>query len=518
MKHTFLLVLQVLIASFLSAQDLHIHYDVRTEKVRYIIDGQEVSQPKVRRGSQVHFHIDNYNNYLYNVVIQAENREVSLPGLTGQPGLTNLFPTLGGGVNPLTSMTTGRGAPQSFEVFAQPGVPREYNVNYGISNSQFNKLTKDISSFYSTFEKIKVVDSVIQAQQREVQNITEAYQIRSFVLQEVTSIKYDPNLKTDRIRQLASDYLEKVLDARTPDQVNLNVLLEKSNTRAQLLGKLDEIKNQHRVYDQELQVIEKLMPDVERYRDNLLLSEFIQPLFPIYAEASSRSNTYRSIEGNISDLVSEIPDIDMLKLNAIWREYVALADNPFSMPYRTSAKGDEISFSVRLVPNDTGLTRGLQPLQKAPIEVPVFGGFKVNASIGVAFGQFFNRPQSYFVRDSIIRAEDEDGFYPVVASFFHFYNQTAKNLSLGGSFGIGFPVAGSGSASQSASFFFGPSFIIGREQRIVLNGGIMGGRVQRLAQAFEVGDRFISQANTVPVKPVYELGYFMGVSFNVLSR
>jgi len=32
-----------------------------------------------------------------------------------------------------------------------------------------------------------------------------------------------------------------------------------------------------------------------------------------------------------------------------------------------------------------------------------------------------------------------------------------------------------------------------------------------------VGDRFISQANNVPTKTVYELGYFLGLSFNVLG-
>jgi len=140
----------------------------------------------------------------------------------------------------------------------------------------------------------------------------------------------------------------------------------------------------------------------------------------------------------------------------------------------------------------------------------------VNASIGVAFGQLFSQPQSFFVRDSSIRSEDKDSFFPIVTSFFHFYGQTAGNTAFGGSFGIGLPIVSSGGV-QSASFFLGPSLIIGRGERIVVTSGIMGTRVERLAQGYEVGDRFISQANNVPTKTVYELGYFLGLSFNVLG-
>ena len=64
-------------------------------------------------------------------------------------------------------------------------------------------------------------------------------------------------------------------------------------------------------------------------------------------------------------------------------------------------------------------------------------------------------------------------------------------------------------------FFLGPSLLFGKSERIVLNAGLMGGKSEKLSQGYEIGDQYISDSNLAPTISVYELGYFIGVSFNL---
>ena len=55
----------------------------------------------------------------------------------------------------------------------------------------------------------------------------------------------------------------------------------------------------------------------------------------------------------------------------------------------------------------------------------------------------------------------------------------------------------------------------GKSERIVLNAGLMGGKTEKLSQGYQLGDRYVSDANLAPTTAVYALGYYVGVSFNL---
>jgi len=154
-------------------------------------------------------------------------------------------------------------------------------------------------------------------------------------------------------------------------------------------------------------------------------------------------------------------------------------------------------------------------IQLAPIKIPVYGGIKINASVGVNFGQYFNKPQTYFLKDSTIVGEDGDSFLPFITSFVHFYPQGRKSVSVGGSLGIGIPLSGAESGFQSTTFFLGPSLFFGTGERLVVNFGLMGGKVNRLSRGYEVGDDFVGDESFIPLQSLYELGLFAGFSFNI---
>ncbi len=523
MKHLSLIMMTVSLVTSVCAQDLHIYYDVLTQTPRYVIDSQEVERPYVRRGANVILHIENYNNYLYDVVIEQESREIRLPSNASPTSLTELFPTLGQNSMDFLSLASGdsRGLGDQFGVVTtedDKSSPRGFDASLGIGRQEYDQLVQLVERFNTTMQEIQTIDTVISQKQQEVQSIVEAHQINAFVMEEIEHIKHHPGLPPAQIKKMTRNYMNKVLGINEEADVDLNFLLQKGNTRRQLTSKLEEVRERHDDYRTALATLGSIKESVNDAfaAKPVVNSLYVTPMVASYDNADARETNYAKFENQMVDLISEMPDVDVVKLAALWREYEALQANSFTKNHRVVASGDDIIFNIRFAPNGTSESSALPALQISPIEVPVAGGFKVNASIGVGFGQFFQRQENYFVRDQRIRAEEDDSFYPAISSFFHFYGQGKGNTSFGGSFGIGLPITGD-AAGQSASFFIGPSLIIGRAERLVLSSGLMGGRAERLAQGYEVGDLFVSDANIPPTKNVYETGFFIGLSFNVLG-
>ncbi len=73
--------------------------------------------------------------------------------------------------------------------------------------------------------------------------------------------------------------------------------------------------------------------------------------------------------------------------------------------------------------------------------------------------------------------------------------------------------------SQTLNYVAGLSALLGLEQRFVLTGGFVFGKVKRLTRNFEVGKRYsTTQLNTVsgvPYTERYQAGWFVGVSYNL---
>ena len=81
----------------LYAQDLHVHYNVFRDSVYYVQQGKTTNAPAVRKGGTVQLHVENYNNYLYDVSVKVEEEEIpvasSTPaGLLGQLGGSSALP------------------------------------------------------------------------------------------------------------------------------------------------------------------------------------------------------------------------------------------------------------------------------------------------------------------------------------------------------------------------------------------------------------------------------------------
>ena len=76
--------LMLLNTAWLYAQDLHVFYDVFEDTVYYQIDGKAVAKAAVKKGQQVILHVLNYNDYIYDLELETEAEDFTVPA-SGSP-------------------------------------------------------------------------------------------------------------------------------------------------------------------------------------------------------------------------------------------------------------------------------------------------------------------------------------------------------------------------------------------------------------------------------------------------
>ena len=149
-------------------------------------------------------------------------------------------------------------------------------------------------------------------------------------------------------------------------------------------------------------------------------------------------------------------------------------------------------------------------------QIPVNGGWKITAGIGLAFGVLQDQSFQYSTLNGRIVSSENDEFTPFITSFAHIYKRSTKSINIGGSFGVGYPLSDGGGVS-SVAFFLGPTVVIGRRQKFLLSGGVMGAKVNRIGSGLQVGDSFdTSMGNQIPLTSKYEMGFYLSISYDLL--
>ncbi len=95
---TLSILLLFLLSHGIGAQKLHVHYNVFRDSVYFLQNGKPVNAPNIRKGEDLVLHVDNYNNYLYNVAIEVEKEEIPVASVTPGSPLSMLS---GSGGSPL---------------------------------------------------------------------------------------------------------------------------------------------------------------------------------------------------------------------------------------------------------------------------------------------------------------------------------------------------------------------------------------------------------------------------------
>ena len=506
-------------AQWLPAQDLHIYFNAFTDSVYYMQDGKPVSRPTVRQGANVVLHVENYNNYLYKVQVKNQDKSATLSsgsplsaisGIMGREGKSPLDLIFGGGSS-LGSIPGIVGLP-NLSGFGASEAERERQVRMEL-------LKKHLSVFDNALGKIDTRDQAIASLQAEMQTLFVSRQTQAFITQELERIRFNPEMDPGRIKGLAQEYATQLFGASDPQQITLSKVQAKADAGKKFLTLKREYETEVTQFAAQIDVAKgayDLLSDPIFDFPGSNLGSIKQEGEEALQTAEQNLETYKTNIEAIDASSQDIQSSDFKELAELRSSYLALMDNSFSKTYRQPASGDRMELQVILTPIDSVNVPGAATQTLAPIEVSVYGGLRVNAGIGLGFGQFFRAPQAFFVRDSVIQSSGRDEFMPFLTSFIHFYSPSRSAATLGGSFGVGIPLGGSsGPSLESITFFLGPSLILGRSQRIVLSAGLMGGKVGKLSNGFNTGDRFELSPDFLQTESVYRLGYSLGLSFNL---
>lgn len=116
---------------------------------------------------------------------------------------------------------------------------------------------------------------------------------------------------------------------------------------------------------------------------------------------------------------------------------------------------------------------------------------KMTASIGVSKGNLFT---------------------PVLATFINFYGGGASSIKWGGAFGVGIPLQGE---KKDVNFMLGLSLVLGRNELVIITAGIAGGKVNRLKNNWQPGDKILPAYFSDLTNSSYDIGSFFSVGFNL---
>lgn len=496
----------------LGAQDLHIHFDASTDEVYFMKDGKTIPHPQVKRGQQIWVHVMNYNNYLYEVELEVEEKKNIVATKTGD----GKQPTSSTGTNPLMGMLFGGGG------MGLPGIPNLSGLSSGFGfadKSQQDKVQQRITILDQQVKALQSqVNSTIRSldlTEKNMASLMDQVRLEQFAHDEIYRVRYDRFLHPDKIKFMASEYAEVLFGETDPDKLTLSLLKNRKLSRTEMatdytlyLQQIAKLDSFHLEMKSILHELNGIQTNDEEFKD------YLSAVKDNEQKIASRVEQMHAKKKVFEQALIEFDEIGTDKLTAARTAYAVLMENTFSKSYHQEATGESMDFKVTLVSVDTAKSNRLPDRKLTPITVRVVGGIRVTTSVGLGFGQYFERPNTWFIRDSTVNASPNDAFVPLLSSYVHFYYPSGKNLSWGGSFGVGLPLTGT-EGFQSLTFFLGPSAVIGQNSRVIITGGLMGGRVNVPAQGYAKGDVFSGDPGLFKTESRYKLGYFLSASFNL---
>lgn len=488
-----------------AAQQIRIVCNIENGTMQTFHGKQEVFEPRIKKGQIITVEVQDFNNYLYEVEI-TETIEKTSPAdegfFKGFEAL-NLGGLLKQNVLPIPD----------FDVDGVADILDREPSTAG-ENAQVLAMLMKAERLVS---KLESLESNLETASENTQKLVLDREAQQTALAEFRRVALNPQLPVSKIKTLGSSIFQRALKISASTQLNYDDILQKFEARKQFSKMLTTVMAEHFSYDQSLEELTAVHLSLQSTASPTTLTRTVfSDILSIQGRSTETSQRYERLATQLGDLEREARNDKLDDLMAIWLEYEALKINSFAKSHTTRGAGDAMIFDIKLKMHDSIAAPGAKrEFALAPVKIPVYGGLKINTSLGVGFGQFFRPLKTYYLQDGLIQEEKGDVFVPTIMSLVHFYRQGEGNFSVGGSVGLGIPVGGSSANLQSLNFFLGPSFMFGDSERVVLSTGLMGGRSARLASVYQIGDSFLADADAIPMRRAYELGYFLGISYNL---
>ena len=258
MKKTLLIFSILLFCMFksLTAQDLHIYYNAETSMIKYVLDGEEIKLPKVRKDANIFLHVENYNNYIYTLEVNTNNQLLQIPSGSGLGSFISLPGSSGGTfTGDFNSGANGGyvdiidGGGEFDDEDGGQGFATEEGVD-DIDESElaaFQVLYAEYEGILNNMEKKEAAFLEIQ---QEAVGIGKRREFRSIGLEEIQKIKWNPNFSPHQIKRMSYEFLNKILEIKDTSQLTLDYIIKKGDDQQELSKTLTKLDKNSKGYNQ----------------------------------------------------------------------------------------------------------------------------------------------------------------------------------------------------------------------------------------------------------------------------
>ena len=480
-----------------SASDFIIRYDYIKGTTEYYKitkkgDTVRVRNPLVRQNQNITVEVINYNEnaMIAHTVVTTESVVESSNPFQFFSMLSPVFSTVSKGV--LNNMFEGSGIDMS-----------DVDYSMGFSSGTVDEddpLLKQATITYNNFND-QITDLVLL--EKDIRNIERN-------LNELYRISVNKTLPPEEIKEKAREVVSSALK-NGDDPKYANFQRKRAELTEAIDGTLQIAKRSGKNY---LKIAKEGQPTLgfssEANEDvYLTLAEETEE----YLSALDKFENQHSIESIEQDL------------DAMMMIYENLQTSDFTYSTSTSAEGDRTNINIKFYDKPIAVSGGMQGarmgegldddpdmLEEKTFKVNVRGGIKIEPSVGISFTTFGDHSKDFYaLGDSVIASEDGQNFAPNISGFINFYPYTGRSISFGGTFGIGVPVSG---GKFKPNFLLGGALVLGNKYRIMLNGGMSIGPVDKLAEGQQLGQELMP-FQEIKTKSTYKVGAFAGISFTL---
>jgi hypothetical protein len=320
---------------------------------------------------------------------------------------------------------------------------------------------------------------------------------------ELQKLLYNPNISHAEMMKRADLLAKEVFMGN----VELNSVIQASSEKSKLV-------NNYMVAYSNFRSNSDLVKASINELNTKVKSEDIKSELSKYSMQIDQRNN--SIAANYDNLQIAAEGLSLTQIRGelmqVYDNYDKIIHADFNYEYSLLTEKDVTQITMKFgYANDLDDTLG--NVKTRILKVPTQGGLRINSSAGLSFVSYFGGQSSYLNNAGTVAEVKGDMFTPAISTMFHFYRQSYRPFTVGGSFGISVPTEG----EKDFIYMTGLSGIIGKSQRVIINVGAFGGRVNRLSDGLKNGDALISEFSEVPVKKVFDFGLYMGLTFNINS-
>jgi hypothetical protein len=504
----FLVVITVILTKFVFSQSTLIVYNYHNETYSFYKltkngDTIQTKRPYSYKGIPVKVIVKDLNTFCYEVTFTSQSFEEK--PLNSEQNIETLISSYGSGLK--TMGTEVKSDEQEddynslYEEGSFQGVTETKNV-FGMGPDEFEKEYEILETQTEILDQAN--NNMIKAS-KKIESILDFIQLTEFTNKELIKLRSNPNLTEAEMKRRATELSSRVFE----NTVELNQVIAVASTKSNELERhVGDYITAYRAFENQTELIKNSIGTLETKVKN---DNFKSSVDNLSKQVSSR---YESVKNNYLDL-KDVLDRDVnseirAKLMEVYTNYDEIMNADFNYEYTLNTDKDVTRLTMKFGKPEVDT---LPPLKTRYIDIPTQGGLRVNSSAGLSFISYFNGQSTYFNDGGYIGEETGDLFRPSLTTMFHFYRQSYKPFTLGGSFGLSVPVEG----EKQFIYMTGLSGIIGKTQRVIVNVGAFGGKISRLDQGMRVGDELNSIYSEVPERSVFDFGLYVGLTFNISS-